>query len=119
MFANKKYIFIVTPFFLITLFSFPHLWAQEKLKKDQQKSENKQKQPPKFTIKGTKLTVAPEKQKAEGQQKQVPAQGHPKISFDATKHNAGEVWEGAVVSHTFIVKNTGTAQLDISKVKPG
>lgn len=47
------------------------------------------------------------------------AQAQPQISFDATSYDAGEVWEGDRVSHTFIVKNTGIAQLDISKVKPG
>ncbi len=47
------------------------------------------------------------------------AQGHPKISFDATNYNAGEVWEGDKVSHAFTVKNIGAAQLDIAKVKPG
>ena len=47
------------------------------------------------------------------------AQAKPQISFDAASYNAGEVWEGDKISHTFIVKNTGTAQLDITKVKPG
>ena len=43
----------------------------------------------------------------------------PVISFDAIIHNAGEVWEGDVVTHDFIVRNTGTAQLLIGGVKPG
>ena len=47
------------------------------------------------------------------------AQAQPQISFDATSYDAGEVWEGDNVSHTFIVKNTGKVQLDITKVKPG
>ena len=47
------------------------------------------------------------------------AQAQPQISFDATSYDAGEVWEGEKISHTFIVKNTGAAQLDITKVKPG
>ena len=45
--------------------------------------------------------------------------GQPSISFDAVTHDAGEVWEGDVVDHDFIVKNTGTAELVIKSVKPG
>jgi hypothetical protein len=43
----------------------------------------------------------------------------PQIAIDAVKHDAGEVWEGDVVSHDFVVKNTGTSELTISRVKPG
>ena len=43
----------------------------------------------------------------------------PAISFDNTAYDAGEVWEGNVVTHTFTVKNTGTAVLAIKNVKPG
>ena len=43
----------------------------------------------------------------------------PTISFDATTFDAGEVWEGDTVSHSFTVKNTGTAVLNINNVKPG
>jgi hypothetical protein len=38
----------------------------------------------------------------------------PSATFDF-----GEALEGSVVSHDFIVKNTGTDTLEISKVKPG
>ena len=128
MFANKKSVFIVLPCFLITLFSFPHLWAQEGLKKtplDQQKSKNKQKHAPSITIiKGAKIEIVPkqktaEKQKAESKQKKVSTKNQPQISLDSTHYDAGEVWEGDEVSHNFIVKNTGTAQLNIKKVSPG
>ena len=43
----------------------------------------------------------------------------PTISFDTTTYDAGEVWEGDTVSHSFSVKNTGTAVLNIKNVKPG
>jgi len=127
MFTNKKSVFIVLLCFLITLFSFPHLRAQEKVTptpSKKQKEDSKQKYAPTVAIKGAKLTIAPgekasEKQEVKNQQEQVPAQGHPKISFDSSRYDAGEVWEGDQVIHTFIVKNTGTAQLDITKVKPG
>ena len=57
--------------------------------------------------------------KADGQQGQASAQNQPRISFDSTSYDAGEVWEGDEVSHTFTVKNTGTVELDIKKVKTG
>jgi len=56
---------------------------------------------------------------ADSHQEQAVSSEKPRISFDATSHNAGEVWEGDVVSHSFVVKNTGTAELTINKVKPG
>ena len=57
--------------------------------------------------------------KADGQQEQALEQNQPRISFDSTSYDAGEVWEGDEVSHAFTVKNTGTAQLDISRVRTG
>ena len=53
------------------------------------------------------------------QEEQASVAEKPSISFDASTYNAGEVWEGDVVSHDFIVKNTGTAELTIKSVKPG
>ena len=52
-------------------------------------------------------------------QEQATSEEKPRISFDAMTYDAGEVWEGDVVSHDFIVKNTGTAELAIKGVKPG
>ena len=56
---------------------------------------------------------------ADSHQEETVSSEQPRISFDATTHDAGEVWEGDVVSHSFVVKNTGTAELTINKVKPG
>ena len=50
---------------------------------------------------------------------QQDAESQLQISFDSRYYNVGEVWEGDKVSHTFTVKNTGTAELNIHKVKPG
>lgn len=50
---------------------------------------------------------------------QVPAAGHPEMFIGSRSYDAGEVWEGTDVVHTFIVENRGTAQLDITKVSPG
>ena len=52
-------------------------------------------------------------------QENAPVQNYPQIKMDSTRYDAGDVDEGDVFSHDFIVKNTGTAQLDISKVKAG
>lgn len=43
----------------------------------------------------------------------------PRIAVDDAEYNAGEVYEGATVSHSFKVKNTGTAELTIKDVKAG
>ena len=58
-------------------------------------------------------------EKDTSQQEQITTQNQPRISFDSTHYNAGELWEGSKISHTFIIKNTGTAQLTIEKVKAG
>jgi hypothetical protein len=57
--------------------------------------------------------------KSKPQQEQASSAEKPRISFDAITYDAGEVWEGDVVSHDFIVKNTGTSELSIKSVKPG
>ena len=65
----------------------------------------------KATVKKKKVeTVQEEPQSSEEQ---------PTISFDNTTYDAGEVYEGDTVTHTFTVKNTGTAVLNIKNVKPG
>lgn len=64
-----------------------------------------------------KATV--KKKKVETTQDQSSEENQPTISFDNTTYDAGEVWEGDTVSHTFAVKNTGTAVLTIKNVKPG
>jgi len=63
--------------------------------------------------------MPPSTPKDKGAHAQVPAQKHPQLSLDSTSYNAGEVWENEKVSHSFTVKNTGTALLNIKKVKPG
>ena len=56
---------------------------------------------------------------SEEQVKESPAQGHPQMAIDDLNYDAGTVWEGEEVVHTFVIKNKGDAQLDITKVKPG
>jgi len=47
------------------------------------------------------------------------AKGTPQLVIPSPRHDAGSHWEGETVSHTFEVKNGGTAELKILKVKPG
>jgi len=46
--------------------------------------------------------------------------GKPKMVINEPVYNAGEVIKtGPPIEHTFIVKNTGDANLNILEVKPG
>ena len=91
--CNIKKVFYVIVTFCFLALSFPfHSWSEE----------------------GSKSTP-----KDQDTQAQAPAQKHPQISFDSKRYDVGEVWEGEMISHTFTVKNTGEAQLDIYRVKPG
>ncbi len=42
----------------------------------------------------------------------------PRLVCDAPEHNFGEVDERAVIRHTFVLRNAGTARLEIKHVKP-
>ena len=46
-------------------------------------------------------------------------QNQPHITIESSQFDAGDVWEGETVTHTFKVKNTGTGELLIKSVKPG
>ena len=97
MLTIKKHFHIITIFcFLAASSSFHYLWAEEKLK-----------------------DTLPDKQKAEGKHEKAPQEDQPKISLASTQYDAGEIYEGDVLMHDFTVKNTGTAQLNIEKVKAG
>lgn len=97
MFSTKKQFYLMGVFcFLMAAQSF-HLWAEE----------------------GSSKTASAQLQKTESKQEQIPTQNQPRISFDAINFDAGEVWEGEKMVHDYTVKNTGTAELNISKVKPG
>ena len=124
MFTIKKYVFIITLCLLITLLSSRYPLSKEELSLDQQKSESKRKQVPPFTIKGSKIQIVPKKkssepQKVEKKQEQAPTENQPQISLDSNHYDLGEVWEGDEIVHTFTVKNTGTAELNIKDVRVG
>ena len=58
------------------------------------------------------------KTKAKGQAKAAAPDG-PRITFEETAFNAGDIPAGGKLSHDFVVKNTGTANLEITRVAPG
>ena len=89
MYNPKKYIYLIFLLCFLTISFSFHLWADE----GSRKSENSQ--------------------------NLATSQNQPRIYFDAINFDAGEVLEGKNVVHDFIVKNTGTAELNISKVKAG
>ena len=49
----------------------------------------------------------------------APAGASPKISVELASHDFGLVWAGDTLRHAFTLRNTGTAPLQISNVKPG
>jgi len=125
MFNRKNYPYLVIMLcFFTASFSF-HLWAEElSIKADREKAKSKQKHVPIFTVEGTKIEIvpdkgAPEQQKSESKKEQVTKENQPQISLDSTHYDAGEIWEGDEIVHTFTAKNIGTAQLNIKYVQPG
>jgi len=95
MSAFKKCFFLLLICIFVISFSFHELGAKEpkKLSPQQQKLGNKQKEPSK--------------------------ENQPQIYLDSTKYDVGEISEDDEIKHTFIIKNTGTAMLEIQNVKAG
>ena len=46
------------------------------------------------------------------------ASADPQVSLSETQHDFGEVYEDRQLTHTFVIRNTGNAPLEISKVDP-
>lgn len=98
---------LITAFFVGNFLLIPYLNAQE----------------PKINVTVTPKSKA-EKPSAETP-KAVSAKGkasggnQPSLVIEQNLFDAGEVWEGDIVTHSFIVKNTGKGELNISNVKPG
>ena len=70
-----------------------------------------------------KVNVTPKSEakspKVESQKSKTAGENQPAILIEQRMFDAGEVWEGDTVTHSFIVKNTGKGELNISNVKPG
>ena len=109
---------------LLTLLAFqclPLIGSDRILLAEENTQGNKS---PSFTVKGENLTITPVKQesaggKSETGQGETATGDQPHLVIESPKHDVGDVWEGEDIIHSFIVKNTGTAQLDIKNVKAG
>ena len=49
----------------------------------------------------------------------TPDEKQPRVAFDSTTFDAGEVWQGSEVTHDFTVRNIGNAALTITRLKSG
>ena len=120
MFTAKKKMFYCISCFLVTLFAFHclSLIGPDQTACAEESATTPKVKSPSFTVKGSNIT--PVKQESVEKQSGQSAGGdQPHISIDSASHNIGEIWEGEDIIHSFIVKNTGTAQLDIKNVKAG
>ncbi len=92
----------------------------KKAQPDRQKSANKQKSVPAFSIKSSVIDMGSDRKVPGDQKNEATAREDlPQISFDSPHFDFGEVFEGTDVFHSFTVKNTGTGMLRIKTVKPG
>ncbi len=91
MFIVKRCFFIIMLCFFTTFFFLHHSCAEESMA-----SSNKE-------MKGG----------------ESPSQSQPQMTIDISQVDLGEVEEGNPIVHTFIIKNTGKAQLNIDKVSAG
>ncbi len=66
-----------------------------------------------------KPAISATKPAVKEQQPEVANEDQPEIFIETSEHDAGEVYEGTEVNHSFIVKNKGKGELRINKVKPG
>ena len=107
-------------YFLLILFTFQclPLTGTQQVLFAEENAITQEKKSPSFTVKGSNIT--PVKQESlEKQLGQTTTGDQPSLTIDSPSHNIGEVWEGEDIVHPFIVKNSGTAQLDIKNVKAG
>jgi hypothetical protein len=66
-----------------------------------------------------KAIATPKDRAVKKQQTEAVSANQPAIVIEAKEYDAGEVYEGDEVIHSFIVKNKGKGELHINKVKPG
>jgi hypothetical protein len=120
MFTSMKKTFCFIFCLLVTLFTFhclPLLGSDQAVCAEENAATPNLKSPS-FTVKGSNITpVKPES--VEKQSGQTASGNQPRIAIDSASYNIGEIWEGEDIIHSFVLKNTGTAQLDIKNVKAG
>ncbi len=111
MTSLKKLLFT----FLLYLMIFP-LYLNQSLSAEEGKSF------PTFSIKNSRVdTVSQRLAKAQKdtQKEQTASGSQPHLEILSPAYDAGEVWEGHDIIHSFTIKNTGTAELTIKNVKSG
>jgi len=121
MFIFKNRLFLTMLCLLLTIFYADCLPAQ--VETGTGKTDSKGKSAPSLSIKGSSVQTAPAVMpagQAEAQKSSTAAGGgQPHLALETSHYDAGELWEGEDIIHTFTIRNTGTAQLAISNVKPG
>ena len=66
-----------------------------------------------------KTAIATKKEGVKKQPSEAASANQPEIRIETKEYEAGEVYVGNEVVHSFIVKNKGKGELLINKVKPG
>lgn len=86
----------------------------------QQKPAVRIKQSPPQQKKVPEIKPAPRKPVVTPPKKAVPSGPQPSLEIEGNStFDFGEIWGKKKVSHTFTLKNTGKAQLEIRSIKPG
>jgi hypothetical protein len=120
MFIFKNRLFLTMLCLLLTIFYADFLPAQ--VETGTEKTGSKVKITPSLSIKGSSVQTAPAVTPAgqpESQKSGTAGGDQPHLALETSHYDAGELWEGEDIIHTFNIRNTGTAQLAISNVKPG
>lgn len=120
MITTMRKSFYFTLCFILTLFAFqclPLITPNQIVSAEENTASQKVKSPS-FTVKGANIT--PVKQESGEKQPGTSTTGdQPHLAIDPSSHDVGEIWEGDDIIHSFIVKNTGKALLNIKNVKAG
>ena len=87
-----------------------------------QGEDNSGRQAPTFTIKKVEAVPgqkATEQKNPDATEQTGSSENQPQIFLQTPDYDFGKVWEGKEVIHSFIVKNTGNAELAIKDVRTG
>ncbi len=123
MFSIKKRLLPLLLCLLFTILQVDCIQAQQE--KGKERTAGTEKSAPSPAIKESSVQLTPAAVPAgqaeiqKSNQNKTAGGAQPHITIDAPEHDAGEVWENEDIVHAFVVRNTGTAQLDITNVKAG
>lgn len=121
MFVAKQKLFSAMLCLLLILAYAHCLPAQEK-RDEAPTAEGTKKNTPSIAIRGASVELVPASTpagEAAAAASGPAGEDRPHLTIDAPDYNAGELWEGEDIIHTFTVKNTGKRLLEITNVKPG